>query len=628
MDGKSLNLTAEKVARLRAIFPDVFAEDKIDFARLKDVLGENIAFPNEHYELSWAGKAEARKEIQKQTTATLVPNPNLTGFENLSGLNVFIEGENLQVLRILQKAYFGKVKMIYIDPPYNTGNDSFVYPDDYAERLDEYKKRAGITDSAGYLNKQDLWHKNTRENGQFHSVWLSMMYPRLYLARNLLREDGVIFVSIDDNEVANLKLLMDEVFGPENFVETFIWRSRLGKGSTAKETAKLHEYILCYAKDINLISFKGDIRTKDRETRERMRQWGQGDSRSDRPTMYYAVHSDEFGEVFPKKPDGTDGRWRVSKEKFLEAQKQGLVVFEKQSDGRIEAYRIIPEGTETKTAQDSILDTEKAKTTAHGSIELTELFGMKVFDYSKPKSLIHHFIGLTDDKNALVFDFFAGSGTTAQAVLELNEEDGGRRQFILVQMPEQLDAESEAYKAGYRTIADICQARIRKVIEKLAANDANQRESNNQTKLFAEIGEIRGKPNRGFQTFRIAPSNFKQWRDVEGKNAILEQLDIFRHSEKETSESAKMLYEILLKAGFPLTAKIETAQVDGQTVYVVEDGKLLACFDGFNAAIQESIHARKPQRVICLDRVFNGDDQAITNLKLELQEAGIELTII
>ena len=255
MDGKSLNLTAEKVARLRAIFPDVFAEDKIDFARLKDVLGENIAFPNEHYELSWAGKAEARKEIQKQTTATLVPNPNLTGFENLSGLNVFIEGENLQVLRILQKAYFGKVKMIYIDPPYNTGNDSFVYPDDYAERLDEYKKRAGITDSAGYLNKQDLWHKNTRENGQFHSVWLSMMYPRLYLARNLLREDGVIFVSIDDNEVANLKLLMDEIFGAENFVAQLPTIMNLKGNNDEFAFAGSHEYTLVYAKQKPLSAF-------------------------------------------------------------------------------------------------------------------------------------------------------------------------------------------------------------------------------------------------------------------------------------------------------------------------------------------------------------------------------------
>ncbi|MBI5304019.1 MAG: site-specific DNA-methyltransferase [Chloroflexi bacterium] len=272
MDGQSLNLTAEKIAQLRALFPEVFAENKIDFARLKDVLGETAAFPNEHYELSWAGKAEARKEIQKQTTATLIPAANDTNLReteiggdsrNSRHEHIFIEGENLQVLRILLKSYFGKVKMIYIDPPYNTGNDSFVYPDDYAERQDEYKKRAGITDSAGYLNKQDLWRKNSRENGQFHSVWLSMMYPRLYVARNLLREDGVIFVSIDDNEQANLKLLMDEIFGEENFIGKITIQSNPRGRQSEQFLATLHDYIFLYAKSIRDCEIAGQSLTED-----------------------------------------------------------------------------------------------------------------------------------------------------------------------------------------------------------------------------------------------------------------------------------------------------------------------------------------------------------------------------
>ena len=250
MDGKSLNLTEEKLAQLRGVFPEVFSEEKIDFNRLKDILGENVIFPNEHYELSWAGKAEARKEIQKQTTNTLVPdltpNPSPKGEGNAE--NIFIEGENLEVLRILQKSYFGKIKMIYIDPPYNTGNDLFVYPDDYAERLDEYNKRTGVTDEQGYLNKQDLWRRNSRENGQFHSVWLSMMYPRLYLARNLLRDDGVIFVSIDDNEQANLKLLMDEVFGEENFVGTITRSTGTPTGGGNNILVNMIDYIVIYSK--------------------------------------------------------------------------------------------------------------------------------------------------------------------------------------------------------------------------------------------------------------------------------------------------------------------------------------------------------------------------------------------
>ena len=517
MDGKSLNLTAEKVARLRAIFPDVFAEDKIDFARLKDVLGENIAFPNEHYELSWAGKAEARKEIQKQTTATLVPNPNLTGFENLSGLNVFIEGENLQVLRILQKAYFGKVKMIYIDPPYNTGNDSFVYPDDYAERLDEYKKRAGITDSAGYLNKQDLWHKNTRENGQFHSVWLSMMYPRLYLARNLLREDGVIFVSIDDNEVANLKLLMDEIFGEENFVVQIVWKKR-STPPNDKIIGANHEYIFVYAKEISASKLNLRERTELQLARYQNPDnhprgpWTSGDLMANVKggryvtSLYFPIVNPNTGEEhYPS----SNGNWRFNKQKVEDLIAKNEIYFGEDGKGRPKLKRFlsdVKEGITYPTLWDFI------QFNAEGSSEMAELLGnMNIFDNPKPSGLVKELAKLGLDESDIILDFFAGSGTTAQAVLELNEEDGGSRQFILVQMPEQLDAESEAYKASYRTIADICQARISKVIEKM------------QTARTKKL-EMQANPQPlGFHAFRIAPSNFKQWRDVEGKDAILEQ---------------------------------------------------------------------------------------------------------
>ncbi|MCC7164168.1 MAG: site-specific DNA-methyltransferase [Anaerolineae bacterium] len=314
MDGKSLDLTAEKIAQLRSLFPEVVTEDKIDFARLQDFLGGNLAFPGEHYELSWAGKAQARKEIQKQTTATLVPDKaNSINFDATE--NIFIEGENMEVLRVLQRSYFGKIKMIYIDPPYNTGNDSFVYPDDYAERLADYQKRTGITDEEGFLNKQDLWRKNTRENGQFHSVWLSMMYPRLYLARNLLREDGVVFVSIDDNEAANLKVLMDEVFGEENFIDCVIWKKRYGGGAKEKYLVTLHEYVLFYARDINFVdpifvasseesiekyyklqdenfALRGGYRTHPLEATKSM---------GDRPNLVFPIISPDGTPILPKR---------------------------------------------------------------------------------------------------------------------------------------------------------------------------------------------------------------------------------------------------------------------------------------------------------------------------------------
>jgi adenine-specific DNA-methyltransferase len=242
----SLDIPAQRIGQLQGLFPEAFTEGKIDLKRLADLLGDNVASGRENYELTWGGKSEARREIQKRTTATLRPDTaNSVNWDSTQ--NLYIEGENLEVLRTLQKAYFGKVKMIYIDPPYNTGSDSFVYPDDYSERLSEYRARTGQTDEAGFVNKQDMWKKNVKENGQFHSVWLSMMYPRLFLARNLLRDDGVIFVSIDDNEVANLKLLMDEIFGAENFEATIIPISNPG-GRDYKQVAITHEYLMVYSK--------------------------------------------------------------------------------------------------------------------------------------------------------------------------------------------------------------------------------------------------------------------------------------------------------------------------------------------------------------------------------------------
>jgi adenine-specific DNA-methyltransferase len=625
MDGQSLDITAEKLAQLRAIFPEVFSEDKVDFARLKDVLGESVNFPNEHYELSWAGKAEARREIQNQTTATLIPDKeNSVNFEATG--NIFVEGENLEVLRILQKSYFGKVKMIYIDPPYNTGNDSFVYPDDYAERQDEYNKRTGKTNGEGYLNKQDLWRKNTRENGQFHSVWLSMMYPRIYLARNLLREDGVVFVSINDNESANFKLLMDEVMGEGNFVACFVWQSKKGGGSDAGTVVEDHEYVLAYAKDENASGLskitvgaeeldRTDEKGSYRRGRE-LNKWGANSRREDRPTMWFPIPGPDGVDVFPTRNDGKEGCWRWGKKKMSAIVQSGNVEFVKRDDGTYIVYeKIRSTDPRFKPYRTFLADT---KTTADGSKEVKSLFAdKKIFDFAKPKDLLKTLIevGAPNDDDTIL-DFFAGSGTTAQAVLESNEENGGNRRFICVQMPEYLEEDSEAFKAGYRTIADICKARIQKVIAKL------------QTVRAAELALNGNQQSLGFQAFRLAPSNFKQWRgDVTGED-ILKQLELHIHSEKETSEAEKMLYELLLKAGFLLTAKVELAEIDRQAVYTVEDGKMLVFFDDYTPAINAYVHQQKPQRVVCLDRVFKGNDEALTNFKLQLKEAGIDLTII
>ena len=333
--------------------------------------------------------------------------------------NLIIHGDNLHALKALLPRYAGKVKCIYIDPPYNTGNEGWVYND----KVNSPLMKAWLKEQSP-VDGEDL---------ERHDKWLCMMWPRLQLLKELLADDGVIFISIDDNEQHHLRMLMDEVFGGQNYLETFIWRSRLGRGATSKNTSKLHEYVISYSKSLDVTGFKADKRIRETETRERLRQWGQGDRREDRPTMFYPVFSEELGEIYPKRPDGTDGRWRVSQSTMEELLENGLVVFERQPDNRVEAYRTIPEGTETQTAYPSMFNPEVVKTTAHGSIELRNILGSGKFPYPKPSSLLREIISLCTQDDDIVLDSFAGSGTTAHAVLASNTEDGSNRKFILVE---------------------------------------------------------------------------------------------------------------------------------------------------------------------------------------------------
>lgn len=374
--------------------------------------------------LNWIGK-EAVVNHDKEVPFRLLKKVKSASVGDASQ-NLIIHGDNLEALKALMPYYVGKVKCIYIDPPYNTGNEGWKYND----KVNSPKIKKWLGKIVG-SQSQDLSR---------HDKWLCMMMPRLKLLRNFLKDNGVIFISIDDNELENLMILLNEIFGENNYIETFIWKSRLGKGATAQTTAKLHEYIIAFAKDINQVNFKTDQRFSNKDARERLRQWGQGDRREDRPTMYFSIKSDEFGEVYPKKPDGTDGRWRMSKSKILDLMAQGLVTFEKQKDGRIEPYRSKPSGSETNTAYSSILDSEIVKTTAHGTVELKQIFDGQVFDYPKPSSLIKELISLNtkEDKEAIIMDSFAGSGTTGHAVLDLNKEDGGARKFILIEMEDEV----------------------------------------------------------------------------------------------------------------------------------------------------------------------------------------------
>ncbi|WP_165579387.1 site-specific DNA-methyltransferase [Flavobacterium sp. ABG] len=613
-----MNLVDYKIIQLKNIFPEIFSEDKIDLQRLKQILDDDAFSEGEHYELSWAGKIQARKEIQRQTTSTLKPVKD-ESIDFDSHQNILIEGENLDVLRLLQKSYFGKVKMIYIDPPYNTGSDSFVYPDDYTETREEYQKRTGAKDLEGFLNKQNSWNKNIKENGQFHSVWLSMMYPRLYLSRNLLREDGVIFISIDENEAANLKLLCDEVFGSENFRNTLAIR-RYDKNLNTQfienglKTFNVgYEYIFCYAKS-DEFSFN-PILKEGNEDRMNFGYWKGFWNDADRPTMRF--------DILGFTPEG--GQWKWSKEKANEAVDNYSEYQNKySSEMSLEDYWIKTDKKKSfirrnLNGQGRNKGVEHWIAPSNGALRntnWTDLFASKsekliegFFDFPKNVDVIKNLIVGSCDDDDLILDFFSGSGTTAQAVLELNETFGGERRFICVQMPELLDEKSNAYKAGHKTIADITKLRISKVIKKL--------KKVRQEKLSFEANQ-----KLSFSFYKLSDSNFKIWQsDLEGKNAILEQLTVFQQSEKGESEHENMLTELLLKTGLGLNAKYS------KEGHFFKTENIWICFEPFEKGMKEEIISANIQKAIFLNSCFTEDKQ-LSNFQLQLKEHKIKLILI
>ncbi|WP_316800201.1 site-specific DNA-methyltransferase [Pedobacter frigidisoli] len=610
MDGLSQNIQQEKINSLKNIFPEVFTEGQIDFKKLKGMLGDSVIYANEHYELTWANKAEARKEVQKQTTCTLEPDKNNSvKFDEAN--NIFIEGENLEVLRILQKSYFGKIKVIYIDPPYNTGNDSFVYPDDYSERQDEYNKRTGRTDDDGYLNKQDLWKKNSKENGHFHSSWLSMMYPRLYLSRNLLSENGVIFVSIDDNEQANLKLILNEIFGEENFVSQLVWKSRQNKDNRNVSGVSVdHEYVFCYAKNSTYRSLKGSERKTNQYTNpdeDPRGDWTSGNMvgllpEHLRPNCHYDLIHPTTGTNYGKPKMG----WRYDKKTMQSLINEDKILWPTVDTGRPRRKKFLSELSDSLAGYSSIIG--KDIYTRNGTSEIEELFGVRYFDFPKPVNLIKELLQQTTNKDDsdIVMDFFAGSSTTAHAVSELNYDDDGNRKFILVQMAELLEEKSEAVQNGFNSIADISKERIKKVIEKYAVDE----------------------DKNGVKFFKLCQSNFSNWRnDIAGKEAILNQLKIFVHSDKPGSIASNMVFELLLKLGKPLDTKIDKIVVEKNEFYYIESYKLAFCLIAFDSAIKSTIHDMDIKQVIILNRLFNNDED-LSNTKLEFKESSINLVII
>lgn len=650
LEGMSLSPTEEKLKALREVLPEVFTENQIDWEKLKATLGENINFSNERYVLNWAGKSDAFKVLQIPSSKTLVPaKEESVNFDETQ--NIFIEGENLEVLKVLQKSYFGKVKMIYIDPPYNTGNDSFIYPDKFSETKADYEKRVGDKDEEGYMTKDGMFKKNGKENGQYHSNWLNMMMPRLYLAKNLLRSDGVIFVSIDDNEVHNLRLLMNEVFGEENFVADIIWEKRYTRSNDAKLMASVIDHNLVFRKSESL-SILREPRTEKANSiysnpdNDPNGPWTSVSyvsqrTKDQRKNLSYSVIHPYTGETI----EHPTNAWKFSEDQFKKHSEEGKLYWGKdggQTFPRLKKYISEVEGKGMVPI--NFWNFKETGTVDDGTKEVDSLIGKDLFDYPKPTSLIKRVIRMiSNSKDDLILDFFAGSGTTAHAILDLNKEELGNRKYICVQLPELCDEKSEAFKAGYKTIADISKERIRRASKKIK-NEIDQDIKALSDKIRKLEGELPTPETKeeienlksqisnlqsqdlGFKVLKLEDSNFKQWKQLSGHDAqaLAEQIKLFVDPVAELATAQRMVYELLLKSGKDLNSQIEVKS----GAYWINGKELVLILDKILEESLKAVIDSKPSKVIALDRIFKDNDQLKTNTVLQMRDAGVEFKTI
>ena len=634
INGKSMDILENNKEKIKKIFPEVCCEDKIDFDKLKQVLGEYVDDDKERYNFTWNGKGRSLRLSQTPSLGTLRPCKEESKDWD-STQNLYIEGDNLEVLKLLQKSYYGKVKMIYIDPPYNTGND-FVYPDDFSKSIESYKEITGQLDEE-YVSLTT----NSESAGRYHTDWLNMMYPRLRLARGLLSDDGAIFISIDDNEIDNLKKICGEVFGENNFIASINWKGRGGR-QDSKYFAAIHEYILCYSKNKDFFVAGEEIKSDDiypKYDQERnryyktqlLRKWGSNSKREDRPNLYYPIKAPDGTDVYPffrekdsiqsSKLERFDGRWRHSETTMKKNIEEGKVEFVQDSDGEWIAYEKIfaPDEGEEKTKK----YTTWIDDSNDGSKYIKNIFGSAVFDYPKSVDLIKHFLKMSNIKeNDLVMDFFSGSATTAHAVMQLNAEDGGNRRFIMVQLPEVCGEKTEAYKAGYKNICEIGKERIRRAGEKIKAQIE---EENAQLKIDEEPKKV---PDIGFRVFKLDSSNLKKWQpdydDLE--KTLLDSIENYVEGRSELD----VVYEIILKMGLDLTYPVDELDVNGRKIYSVAFGALMICLDDhITKEIADgmiSLYQKyQPElwKVVFRDNGFE-NDSAKTNIKEQLKAAGLE----
>ena len=586
-------------------FPECLSDGRIDYETLRRFLGEWADTGNERFGMVWPGKAQCMKIIQQPSSATLNPaRSESINFDSTD--NIFIEGDNLEVLKLLQKSYFGKIKVIYIDPPYNTGQE-FIYSDKYSEKLETYLTYTGQIDSEGRR-----FSTNTDTIGRYHTNWLNMMFPRLYLARNLLRDDGAIFISIDDHELSRLRELCDQIFGEENFKANIAWQKRYTRSNNTVDFTTVIEHVLVYAKseafEVNLLSRteEADARYSNPDNDPRGKWKGASflnpASPHDRPNLYYPMKNPNTGEVV----NPTTNAWRRSKEAFEELEADNRLYWGPDGKAAVPTIKMFLSEARGLTPT-NFWPHNYAGHTDEGTKDLEALIPGKVFNNPKPVKLIRRVIEhACNSPDDVVLDFFAGSCVTAQATIELNIADGGNRNFILVQLPEPVEKESNAAKAGFSTIAEIGKERIRRVIRKA------QRSSAEQLDL-----EQKGAADLGLKVFKLDRSNFKIWDgliDAMDAEELVRQLELHVDHRRGTCQSQDIVQEILLKSGFPLSTKVETMTLAGSEIFSIESGDLLICLEtDITSELIEALAEAKPLQVICLDEGFKGNDQLKAN---------------
>lgn len=605
------DMVEKNIEKLAEIFPNCITEARDENGKLKKAVNFEMLqqilsteFPPEgspeRYEFTWVGKraaiAEANKPIRKTLRPCKAESKNWDTTENL-----YIEGDNLEVLKLLQESYLGKVKMIYIDPPYNTGND-FIYRDDFKQTQQEYEEQAGLFDE-----EENRLFKNTETNGRFHSDWCSMMYSRLMLAKNFLSDDGVIFISIDDNEQENLKKICDEVFGESNFVATFPWRKRTAKSDVPFGVSQDYEWVLGYAKSD---CFKARIKAKERKYYETSdfpgRPWRIHDmtkqtTASERPNSFFTMINPKDGKEYPCDPNRT---WRITKDTFKEYYEKNEIVFPGDYDflkitkpqaRYFKENDILKDGENFGFAALSTKLPEDIGMSQNGTKEIKEIFQCILFSFPKTSKFIQYFVNSGTKENDIIMDFFSGSATTAHAVMQLNAEDGGHRKFIMVQLPEVCDEKSEAYKAGYKNICEIGKERIRRAGEKIKADNP----------LTTQDLDI------GFRVFKVDSSNMNDVYYSAGEYSQ-DMLTNLEDNIKPDRTDLDLLFGCLLDWGLPVSLPYTSEQIENCTVHTYNDGDLVACFDeNIPESVIKEIAKRKPMRAVFRDAGFGTSPEKI-----------------